>query len=315
MEDNGKVKQLNIKSNMKVSELMEEFSSSGVLGSGRIGRASKLLCSMIKDEDMELFMSVAGPMVPGGLRDIIRTMIVNKHIRVLITSGANLTHDLLESFGGHHYKDLGKNDEELNDIGIGRIGDVYTKSEDFEIFEKEINKIFTLICEKYNNPKDKGIISIEKLLYEIGMLLDDEESILYQAARNNVSIFSPGLIDSMIGLQLWMFSQDHNLIIDALGDMSHLSDIVFEKEKVGALMLGGGLPKHYTLASNLLKGGIDAGVQITMDRPETGSLSGAPLEEAISWSKAKHESDLVSVLGDVTIIFPMIYGYVLDNLR
>lgn len=314
MEHNDKVKQLNIKSDMKISELMEEFSSSGVLGSGRIGRASKLLSSMIKDDDMQLFMSVAGPMVPGGLRNIICDMIKRKHIRVLITSGANLTHDLLESFGGRHYRDMGRDDEKLNDAGIGRIADVYTKSSDFEVFESEINKIFEIIGEKYNNPTDNGVISIEKLLYEIGMLLDDENSILYQAARNNVSIFSPGLIDSMIGLQLWMFTQDHNLIVNAVGDMHHLSDIVFEKEKVGALMLGGGLPKHYTLACNLLKGGVDAGVQITMDRPETGSLSGAPLEEAISWSKAKHESNLVSVVGDVTIIFPMIYGSVLDTL-
>ena len=109
------------------------------------------------------------------------------------------------------------------------------------------------------------------------MLIDDENSILYLAAHNSVNIFAPGLIDSMIGLQLWIFSQDHNLHVDAVGDMHHLSDVVFETEKVGAIMLGGGIPKHYTLASNLLKGGIDAGFQITMDRPETGSLSGARL--------------------------------------
>ncbi len=310
-----KVKQIDLKNEMTVSELIDEFDSSGVLGSGRLSRARKLLVDMINDDDMQIFLSVAGPMVPGGLRNIIADMIRKKQIRTLITSGANLTHDLVESFGGRHYKDLGYDDENLNDAGIGRIADVYTQSGDFEIFEENIIEIFEKIAKKYDNPKDKSIISVEKLLYEIGMFIDDDNSIIHLAAVNGVSIFSPGIIDSMIGLQLFIFCQDHNLHLDVVADMHHLSDIVFEKEKVGAIMLGGGVPKHYTLASNLLKGGIDAGFQVTMDRPETGSLSGAPLEEAISWSKAKHESNLVTVIGDTTILFPLIYAGAMDHFK
>lgn len=310
-----KVNQLRIKKDMKVSELMEQFDGSGVLGSGRVARAGNLIVKMIEDEDMGIFMSVAGPMVPGGMRNIIADMIKEGYIDVLMTSGANITHDLLEAFGGRHYRDLGNNDEELNDAGIGRIADVYTKSDDFELFESEITKIFETIDKKLDNDKDKHIISIQALLREVGLLIDDENSILRQAALNDVDIYAPGLIDSMFGLQLWIFSQDHDIVVSAAGDMPKLSDKVFEYEKIGAIMLGGGLPKHYTLACNLLKGGIDAGVQIVMDRPETGSLSGAPLEEAKSWSKAKHGSNLVTVIGDVTIIFPLIMASVLDKLE
>ncbi len=310
-----KVNQLRIKKDMKVSELMEQFDGSGVLGSGRVARAGNLIVKMIEDEDMGIFMSVAGPMVPGGMRNIIAGMIKDGYIDVLMTSGANITHDLLEAFGGRHYRDLGNNDEELNDAGIGRIADVYTKSDDFELFESEITKIFETIDKKLDNDKDKHIISIQALLREVGLLIDDENSILRQAALNDVDIYAPGLIDSMFGLQLWIFSQDHDIVVSAAGDMPKLSDKVFEYEKIGAIMLGGGLPKHYTLACNLLKGGIDAGVQIVMDRPETGSLSGAPLEEAKSWSKAKHGSNLVTVIGDVTIIFPLIMASVLDKLE
>ena len=308
-----KVNQLNIKEDMSVSELMEQFNDSGVLGAGRIARASNLLVDMINDEDMDIFMSMAGPMVPGGLRNIVADLIREKRIKVLITSGANITHDLLEAFGGRHYRDLGDNDEELNDAGIGRIADVYAQSDDFAVFETEIIKIFEEISKKLDND-DQGIISIQRLLKEVGLMIDDDNSILKLAAENDVSIFAPGLIDSMFGLQLWMFTQDHKLVVDAVGDMHYLSDLVFESEKIGAIMLGGGLPKHYTLACNLLKGGIDAGIQITMDRPETGSLSGAPLEEAKSWSKAKHGSDLVTVIGDVTIIFPLIVADALNRI-
>ncbi|MBV1767497.1 MAG: deoxyhypusine synthase family protein, partial [Methanobacterium sp.] len=228
------------------------------------------------------------------------------HIDVLITSGANLTHDLLESFGGNHYRDYGFDDEKLHESGMGRIGDIYTRSDDFEIFEKEITLILGEIANK------KNVSSIQKLLYEIGARIKDENSIIRNAHLKGVPIYAPGIIDSMLGLQLWMFTQTREFILDAVADMNHLSDIVFQSQKVGAVILGGGLPKHYTLASNLLKGGVDAALQITLDRSEGGSLSGAPLEEAKSWAKARAGSNLVSVIGDVTIIFPLILAGALD---
>jgi deoxyhypusine synthase len=81
---------------------------------------------------------------------------------------------------------------------------------------------------------------------------------------------------------------------------------------VAAVILGGGLPKHYTLASNLLTGGVDAAIQVTLDRSEAGSLSGAPLEEAKSWAKAKCGSKLVTVIGDATIVFPLMVAAAKD---
>ncbi|MGV8142992.1 MAG: deoxyhypusine synthase [Methanothermobacter sp.] len=294
-----KVTQMEIQEKMTVLEMIEEMGKSGVLGAGRIYRATKLLAQVISDEYTGVFLSLAGPMVPGGLRNIVRDLIDKGHVDLLITSGANITHDLLEAFGGNHYREIHGDDEKLCQMGMGRIGDVYTKSEDFEVFEKEIVNLFSNINE------EKSALNISEFLYEIGKRIPDENSILKTAASKDVPIYSPGIIDSMLGLQLWMYTQDHELILDAVGDMHELSDKVYSYPKVAGVMLGGGLPKHYTLASNLLKGGVDAGIQVTMDRSEAGSLSGAPLEEAKSWAKAKCGSNLVTVIGDATIIFPL----------
>ena len=57
-----------------------------------------------------------------------------------------------------------------------------------------------------------------------------------------------------------------------------------------AIILGGGLPKHFTLGANNLRGGLDSAIQITTAREEDGSLSGAKLQEGISWSTAISES-------------------------
>lgn len=303
-----KVNQLNIKKDMKISELISQFDASGVLGSGRVARASKILTEMITDDEMNVFMSLGGPLIPGGLRNIVTDMICNEHVNLIISSGANITHDLLESFGGNHYRDEGRDDEELNADGIGRIADINVGSDDFTIFESEIIKIFEDIS------SNKNKISIQELLYEVGLRINDDKSFLAQAARCKVPVFAPGLIDSMFGLQLWMFTQDHDFTVDAVGDMHYLSDLVFDSKRIGGVLLGGGLTKHYTLASTLLKGGLDSAIQITMDRPEAGSLSGAPLKEAKSWSKAKCKSSLETVIGDVTIIFPLIYASVLDQM-
>lgn len=306
MKDDHQVNHIKISKDMKISDFIEEMGNTGVLGAGRVYRATKLLSEMIEDPELNIFLSVAGPMVPGGMRDIIADLIKKGIIKVLITSGANLTHDLLESFGGSHYRNYGFDDEKLHDSGMGRIGDIYTKSEDFEIFENEINHILEKIA------SETEITSIQDFIYHVGTQITDENSIIKAAADNNVPIYAPGIIDSMLGLQLWMFNQSSKLGLDAVADMHQLSDIVFESEKVGAVILGGGLPKHYALASNLLKGGVDAAIQITMDRSETGSLSGAPLEEAKSWAKARAGSNLVTVVGDATVLFPLVLAGALD---
>ena len=304
-----KVKQIDVDSDMKVSDLVDQFDKSGVLGGGRVARACRILVDMIRDEDTNVFMSLGGPLIPGGMRNIVTKMINNGHVGLIVSSGANITHDLVEAFGGAHYQHEGRDDEDLNADGIGRIADINVGSDDFTIFESEITKIFEEISKKRN------VISIQELLFEVGLLIEDENSFVAAAARNNVPIFAPGLIDSMMGLQLWIFNQDHDFVVDAVADMHYLSDIVFESEKVGAILLGGGLTKHYTLASNVIKGGLDSAIQITMDRPESGSLGGAPLEEAKSWAKAKCGSNLASVVGDVTVIFPLIYAAALDKIN
>lgn len=303
-----KVNQIDVTEDMKIIDLINQFDNSGVLGAGRVGRACNILTEMIKDDDMKVFMSLGGPLIPGGMRNIVSQMIKNGHVDLIVSSGANITHDLLEAFGGSHYRHEEKDDEELNEDGIGRIADINVGSDDFTIFESEITKIFEKIA------SEKPHISIQELLYEVGLMIDDENSFVANAARNDVPIFAPGLIDSMMGLQLWIFNQDHDFVVDAVADMHYLSDIVFDAEKVGAILLGGGLTKHYTLASNVIKGGLDAAIQITMDRPEAGSLGGAPLEEAKSWAKARCGSSLASVVGDVTVIFPLIYTACLDKI-
>ena len=72
------------------------------------------------------------------------------------------------------------------------------------------------------------------------------------------------------------------------------------------IVIGGGVPRNTIQSSALAsKKGLDYAVVITMDRPETGGLSGSTLEETVSWGKMKGEADNVMVIGDALMVFPI----------
>jgi deoxyhypusine synthase len=73
------------------------------------------------------------------------------------------------------------------------------------------------------------------------------------------------------------------------------------------MIIGGGVPKNFILQSMLVTPrSFDYAIQLTMDRPETGGLSGATLDEARSWGKIGENARSVTVHSDATIILPMI---------
>ncbi|MFQ5975683.1 MAG: deoxyhypusine synthase [Candidatus Hydrothermarchaeales archaeon] len=304
-----KVGQISLKEKMTISDIVGEFGDAGVLGAGTLSKAVSIYKEMLQ-EKATIFLGVSGPMVPAGLREVITDMIKDGYVDVVVTSGANVVHDMIEAFGGSHY--VGRfnvDDTELRKKGIGRIGNVYTEASDFEIFEKRVQNILEEI-----DVDRKGNLSIKELLEEIGKNLDDDGSFLKAAYEKGVPVFSPGIIDSMLGLQLWFFSQENKIVLNAVKDMSELADIVFNAKKTGAMFLGGGVPKHYIMGANLLREGLDYAIQITLDRGEAGSLSGARLEEGRSWGKAQEKSRVITVVGDCTVLLPIIFSAIKEEL-
>jgi len=197
----------------------------------------------------------------------------------------------------------------LKQEDIGRIGDIYIQHKAFKELEKWLHNLLEEIPEQ-----KRQLISPSELLLEIGKRINDKNSILAMAAKKNVPIICPGIPDSIAGFQLWIYGQDRKLVLDSLGDVSKLVDAVYEAKKVGIIILGGGWPKHFALFANTFREGVDAAIQITMDRPEAGGLSGASLEEAVSWSKVKAKDNTVTVICDATIAFPLIIAAALEEV-
>ena len=310
-----KVDHMTITPNMSVSSLVTSMSKSGVFNAGRLADACMLYREMC-DQDAYVIMGLAGAMVPGGLRKAIADFIRHGYVHCLVSTGANITHDLVEAFGGAHMRQVPfKDDEELREKGIDRIYDAFLSDSGFIKLEEAIRPLLHKYIEKRLNEPDtdrekKVSVGTYELLKEIGSSIEDPNSIVKVASDYNVPIFVPALSDSVLGLNLWIESQVLPFYLDPLKDLGHIQSLSQDAGLGGAFLIGGGVPKNYVLQSRLISSStFDYAIQITMDRVETGGLSGASLSETISWGKTSGNSKFATVISDATIAVPMILAY------
>lgn len=283
---------------MTVSQLVDSFSGCA-FGAGRLWEAADIYRDMQDDRECTKFFGMAGAMVPAGMRQIVSDMIRNREIDILVTTGANLVHDIIESMGLHHYKGTEATDDvQLKHQAINRIYDVFLPEEHFAKLEEKLQSILRDIPDK---------LSITEFLSHIGSGLDDNNSILKSAHDMGVPVYCPAIQDSIIGLQAWLYRQTKPLNVDVFADMKGLIDRCYEAKRTGVLIVGGGVPKNFILQSMLVTPkSFDYAIQLTMDRPETGGLSGATLDEARSWGKVGENARAVTVYSDATITLPLI---------
>lgn len=271
----------------------------------KLAEAIDIIEEMIKDKNCVKILGLSGALVPSGMSSCVIEMIKNKWIDIIVSTGANVTHDIARCFGEKFTQcEPDKIDDvELRKKGFDRIYDVISSSKTMEVMEKNIQEIFKQI-------KD-GEYATYELMDEIGRRIKDKNSIVRNAAENNVKIIVPAFVDSILGIQFWVYSQDHDIKINERKDLGYLINLNFDlKEQnkdTGVLILGGGVPKNFILQSVLVADKPHKYVvQITAERPEFGGLSGATLEEAKSWGKVGESSKIRCIYCDVTIALPII---------
>jgi deoxyhypusine synthase len=240
-----------------------------------------------------------------------------------VTTGANLTHDAIEAIGGKHHhgevhvegKTEREHDERLRDEGVDRIYNVYLPQEHFALFESHLREEVFPPLETACEGQNSGV-SIRRFTAELGRAnaevneregVNEWPGIAAAAYEHDVPVYCPAVQDSVLGLQAWMYSQTSAFALDALSDMTDITDQAFDADEAGALVVGGGVPKNYVLQTMLVApDAYDYAVQLTMDTPETGGLSGATLDEARSWGKLEKAARNASVYADATITFPLL---------
>ncbi|MCX8193982.1 MAG: deoxyhypusine synthase [Candidatus Pacearchaeota archaeon] len=300
------IKHLKIEKGTKISELVERMKDTG-FNARYLGEASEILEEAIKDKECMLFFGMAGALVPGGMKEIVIDMLQKGLVDVFVTTGANLTHDLIEALGFEHYQGSAQvDDSELNKKDIDRIYNVFMKN---QVYTK-LEKFFTQNFEKLNETT-----SPKEFLWKIGELLS-KRSILKVCYDKRIPVFCPALTDSGIGLMIWgQLIRKKKIALDFFKDLAEIIELSWSAKKTAVLYVGGGVPKNYIQQALQFTKPASFGVQITTDRAEPGGSSGAPLKEGISWGKMSSKAKFIDVFCDATIALPLIYASLLDRLR
>jgi len=283
------------------SDLVKRMGEGGGFQAREVSKALDVLVRMEKDPDCMKFLSFTANLVATGLRGVIAEAVRDGLVDVVITTGGTADHDIARSLGGKYY--LGnflEDDVRLHNEELHRLGNVIVPLISYgPIVEGFVRKL----VDELGNGKS---FSPSEMLAEAGKRLNDGNSILHAAFLKGVPVISPGIVDSAFGTALMYEYQKGKLRLDVLKDMKLMSDEIFEKKRTGAIILGGGISKHHTLWWNQFRDGLDYVLAITTGMEFDGSLTGARISEAISWGKVKTTALISNVLGDATIIFPLL---------
>ena len=289
--------------NNDLNEITKQMAKSGGFESVNLIDGITILQKMIAEPQCTKFLSFVGAIISTGVRGIIKDMIKRNMFDCIITTCGAIDHDLARSFVKYYAGDFNVDDYYLKKNNIHRLGNVFIPIENYgPLIESKIQEY---IQEFYKNTKE---FAGYELLDYIGSKLE-ESSFLYWAHKNKIPVIVPGIVDGAVGNQIWLFYQNHkDMIFNILKDQTMMSNMIFEANKTGALMLGGGISKHHTLWWNQFRDGLDYAVYITTANQWDGSLSGAEVKEAISWNKVKSEAKQVTIHGEVTTLLPFLYS-------
>jgi deoxyhypusine synthase len=311
------IRHLDLKKVQNLFDLVQAFQHTS-FQSRNVYKCYEVFRKMLEDPECLIFLGLSGAMIPGGMRRVISDMIRMKLVDAIVSTGANMFHDLFESFGYRHYVGSEEGDDDV--LRRHRIVRVYDALMD----DHEINQVIHLLSRVPKELKE-GVVSSRQYLEVLGNRLRDEGSILKTASHYGVPIFVPALSDSSIGIGLTFLharrkASSDGLVIDQIRDSYEIAQLKKMASVTGAIYIGGGVPKNYIQqlgpVSELLfrkESGHRYAFQVTTDDPKWGGLSGCTFEEAKSWGKIEKASTYAAVYMDATIALPLLVGAVLQE--
>ena len=306
-------------------DLINYYTASGAYNGGRLAEACKIYEKMIQ-EDVTICLTLSGALTPTGLGGFINHLIKRGLVDFIISTGANLYHDMHFALDLPVYQgDFRANDTDLLREKIVRIYDIFLPEETL----LKTDEFLQMSLSEFSAKRAVSTAEIHNFLGKKLLVngIKPEASILATAAEHDIPIFTPSPGDSSIGMNLALLKlMEKGMVVDTDLDILEATAIIYNSEKTGAVELGGGAPKNFYMQTqpmlsqimNIDKEGHDYFVQITADAPHWGGLSGATPSEAISWRKIKPNSvkNDVVVYCDVTIAAPIIFSYILSkNLK
>ena len=303
-----------------IEDLLNSLKNCGFQGRN-LGKALDILYTMVSSDKVLTVLTLSGAMVPAGMGDIICALIEHKLIDVIVSTGANIIHDIVDAFSniGHYIGTANVDDNELFHHRINRIYDVFLPEDNYKKAENEILKIVK------KSFKEKLIeITPSEFLKVLGENIQTR-SIISTAAKHKIPIFIPAFSDSELALDLIKYSvrEGYSFKFDIFRDVLNFAEIIKQFQEYGTLIIGGGVPRNWAQQifplldqiENMETIGYNYSVRIHTATVYDGGLSGCTISESKSWGKYSLESKYISVWCDATIAFPILITGLFQRLK
>jgi len=303
---------------------------------GRQVRTAWELMARSVDEDATVFATLSGAMTPAGLHQSCLIPLIQRGvIDVLTTTGANLYHDAHRVIG-HHVREIHPDagDRGLREAGIIRIYDL-------GFTEKVLLDTDLLFARYLQLPQFQQEMTTPRMHHLLGEQLSalerelgiTEPCLLSACYQAGVPIFVGAPQDGSIFLNVVklraLLGEEFAYRLDAAADvylMAALQWMTQRRGQTAVWILGGGVPKNYTLQGEptlsqifgLDARGFDIDLQLCVDPVDNGALSSCPAGEGHTWGKVSAEcveTSSVYVHADVTAVLPWLVHALLSSGR
>ncbi|MED5371613.1 MAG: deoxyhypusine synthase family protein [Myxococcota bacterium] len=318
---------------------------STAFGGRNLGEAAEALHAMVTDPRCGVVMTLSGAMTVAKMGLVITEMVERGWVQAIVSTGALMTHGMVELAGMSHYKarpDL--NDAELFDKGYNRVYDTYELEESLNSLGSKLRGIFKHI------DAELDVYSSWHLTQQVGKYLASPgtRGILSACYRKGVPVFIPALTDSEFGLDLATFYMEQMLrgdsetsVSDGLGklrskydpflDLAHYTRFVLNSDRLGIFTIGGGVPRNWAqqaspfvdymnkpLGRNEQLNRFRYAVRICPEPTHWGGLSGCTYSEGVSWGKFVPPAEggrFAEVYADATLVWPLLVQGVIQRME
>lgn len=303
-------------------------------GGRRLGEAADTLEAMVRDRACFKVITLSGAMTIAKQGLVLCEMIDRGWVDAVVSTGALMTHGLVEGAGMQHFKHRpGMNDEVLYKKGYNRVYDTIE-------LEKNLNDTEEVLRRALAPVADGDTLDSQTICRLIGTELERSSAgraILKSALTRDVPVYIPAFSDSELGLDfaLWNRAREGEgkprIAFDPFGDLEGFTERVSACERLGIFTIGGGVPRNWAqqvapyleiLSARL---GLDHpmkryryAVRICPEPEHWGGLSGCTYTEGVSWGKFVPESEggrFAEVYADATIAWPLIVRAVIERLE
>ncbi len=301
--DSPDVRGYDFRGGFNLGDMLDAYATTGFQAT-HLAEAIDIVEKM-QDEDAQVYLTFTSNIVSSGLREVVAALVREGHVDVLITTSGSVAEDVIKTEKPFKMGDWDADEAELRERGVNRLGNIFVPSDRYVWLEEYLYDFFDDFFD------EERVRTPTEFTRELGETLDDPDSVLKQAADNDVTVYCPALTDAEVGNFLYYYRQrtdTDDVGIEVLDDYERLIDEGMLAETTGLIAVGGGVPKHHAIMTNLFRGGADYAVYISTGMEGDGSLSGAPPDEAVSWGKIKSddETNYTQVQAEATLVLPLL---------